>query len=108
MQLCVERGAPPLLTRRGMLAAAAGAAIPGAARAPLAATPLSRLDIRWWRDRFAAKQAELRRGPVDLVFYGDSITQDWELRGPEPWRDFAPIWDRFYGCRHAVNLGFKG
>ena len=31
-----------------------------------------------------------------------------ERTGPEPWRDFAPIWTRFYGDRQAVNLGFKG
>ena len=54
------------------------------------------------------KLAELRRGPVDLIWLGDSITQDWELRGPPDWRDFAPIWQRFYGGRNAVNLGFKG
>ena len=45
---------------------------------------------------------------MDLVFLGDSITQDWELRGPEAWRNFAPSWQRFYGDRNAVNLGFKG
>ena len=28
--------------------------------------------------------------------------------GPEPWRDFAPVWQRFHGDRHAVDLGFKG
>ena len=54
------------------------------------------------------KLAEIRRGPVELVFLGDSITQDWERTGPEPWRDFRPAWNRFYGDRHAVNLGFIG
>jgi lysophospholipase L1-like esterase len=77
-------------------------------RTVLAATPLSRMDLRWWRDRFEAKQAELHKAPVDLVFYGDSITQDYEISGPPDWRDFAPIWQRFYGDRHAVNLGFTG
>ena len=42
------------------------------------------------------------------MFYGDSITQDYELSGPPEWRDFAPVWQRFYGDRHAVNLGFTG
>ena len=45
---------------------------------------------------------------MDLVFLGDSITQDWELHGPPAWRDFAPEWQRFYGDRNALNLGFKG
>ena len=66
------------------------------------------MDLSWWRDRFEHKQNELRAGRVDLVFYGDSITQDYEKAGPEPGRDFRPVWDRFYGDRHAVNLGFKG
>ncbi|MEJ0045678.1 MAG: GDSL-type esterase/lipase family protein [Rhodospirillales bacterium] len=79
-----------------------------AAPAHLASVPLSRADLPWWRARLAEKAAELHRGPVDLVFYGDSITQDWELSGPAPWADFQTEWQRFYGGRHAVNLGFKG
>ncbi len=66
------------------------------------------MDLPWWRARFAAKQIELRQSPPDLLWLGDSITQDWEKTGPEPWRNFKPIWDRFYAPLHAVNLGFKG
>ncbi len=83
------------------LAAAAGPVNP-------AATPLSRDNLPWWHARHADKLAQVRQGGVDLVFLGDSITQDWEQRGPPAWRDFAPQWQRFYGDRHAVNLGFKG
>ncbi len=78
------------------------------ARSILAATPISRMDLSWWRERFDAKQAELRDRHPTLVFYGDSITQDWERHGPPPWMDFAPEWQRFYGDRNAVNLGFIG
>ncbi|HEY6432471.1 MAG TPA: GDSL-type esterase/lipase family protein [Acetobacteraceae bacterium] len=78
------------------------------ARTVLAAVPISRTDLPWWRHRHEEKLAELHRGPVDLIFLGDSITQDWERRGPPPWADFAPVWQRFYGDRHAVNLGFVG
>jgi lysophospholipase L1-like esterase len=78
------------------------------ARTVLAAIPISRMDLRWWHERFDAKQAELRDRHPALVFYGDSITQDWEHHGPPPWMDFAPIWQRFYGDRNAVNLGFVG
>jgi lysophospholipase L1-like esterase len=74
----------------------------------LAATPISRMDTPWWRTRHEAKLEELRRGPVDLVFLGDSLTQDWEKRGPPDWLDFVPIWQHFYGDRNAINLGFKG
>ncbi len=63
--------------------------------------------LPWWQARFEAKQAELR-GRVDLLWLGDSITQDFEQEGPQDWRNFAPVWQRFYGDRHAVNLGFRG
>src|SRR5215469_17578941 len=74
----------------------------------LAATPISRMDLPWWRTRFEAKQAELKRDPPQLVFYGDSITQNWERHGPPDWMNFAPVWQRFYGDRRAINLGFVG
>jgi len=74
----------------------------------LAAVPIGRMDLYWWRVRLAAKQAELRAHHPALVFYGDSITQDWERQGPSPSVDFAPIWQRFYGDRDAINLGFTG
>lgn len=74
----------------------------------IAVTPISRLDQAWWHRRFDQKAEELRSAPVDLLWLGDSITQNWERDGPESWRNFAPIWKRFYGDRHAVNLGFKG
>jgi len=79
-----------------------------AAAAVLAATPISRMDLKWWRDRHLEKLEEVRRAHPRLIFLGDSITQDWESNGPEPWRDFVPAWRRFYGDRDAVNLGFKG
>src|SRR4029077_5392043 len=62
----------------------------------------------WWRERHGAKLAEIRRGRVDLVFLGDSITQNYEKSGPPAWQDFRPVWQRFYGDRNAVNLGFNG
>ena len=87
----------------------AATAVLAAAAPDLAAVPLSRLDLPWWRARFEAKQAELRAArTVDLLWLGDSITQDFELSGPQPWRDFRPVWQHFYAGRHAINLGFKG
>ncbi len=90
------------------LAFAASAPAPARARAVLAATPIARLDLPWWKQRFAVQQHRLHEGPVGLVFYGNSITQDWERKGPPGWADFAPVWQRFYGDRAAVNLGFTG
>ena len=82
--------------------------VPGSARAILAATPISRMDLSWWRDRHEAKLVELARTKPELIFLGDSITADWEKSGPPEWQDFVPAWQRFYGDRRAVNLGFKG
>src|SRR3984957_17868187 len=87
----------PLLTPRSVQAATV-----------LAATPISRMDLSWWRERHQAKLEELRRTRPNLIFLGDSITEDWEYDGPEEWRKFVPVWQRFYGDRNAVNLGFKG
>jgi lysophospholipase L1-like esterase len=89
-----------------LLLGGAGGALADAT--PLAVEPIARFDLPWWTARHEAKLAEAKRGPVDLVLLGDSITQDWELTGPQPWRDFRAVWQRFYGDRHVLNLGFSG
>ena len=96
-----------LVERRLLLTAPLGL-IGAAEHVPVAARPISRLDTPWWRDRHEAILARLRQGHVDLLWIGDSITQDWEHTGPQLWNDFAPVWRHFYGDRNAVNLGFKG
>jgi lysophospholipase L1-like esterase len=78
------------------------------ARTILAASPIARTDLSWWRSRHEAKLKELAEAKPNIIFLGDSITQNWERSGPPEWQDFAPVWQRFYGDRHAVNLGFKG
>lgn len=72
-----------------------------------AATPLSRMNLPWWRERFDASQRALAAGPR-LLMLGDSITQNYELHGPQAWQDFAGVWQRFWAPLHAANLGFKG
>ncbi|MDR3634486.1 MAG: platelet-activating factor acetylhydrolase IB subunit [Isosphaeraceae bacterium] len=42
-----------------------------------------------------------KKGDVDLLFLGDSITQGWGGNGKE-------VWERFYGPRHAANFGIGG
>lgn len=52
-------------------------------------------------ERMAAKRTIIGSGaPIDLVFIGDSITQNYE----KP--DYLPVWQKFYGHRHALNLGY--
>jgi lysophospholipase L1-like esterase len=75
---------------------------------PPAAIPTDRLDIPEWRARHEAKLLEARSRPVDLVLLGDSITEQYECSGPEPFLDFSGVWQRFYAGRHVLNLGFGG
>jgi lysophospholipase L1-like esterase len=93
--------AAPLLAAT-LLPAAAGA------KSVLAATPISRMDLAWWRMRHEAKLKELAATQPNLIFLGDSITQNWEKSGPPASQDFQPAWQRFYGDRKALNLGFTG
>ena len=69
--------------------------------------PAPRPHAPGWMARHEQKLAELKQGPVDLVFLGDSIIEELETtsvaRG-----DINAVWRQFYGCRHAVNLGFRG
>ncbi len=93
---------------RRFLFGAAAALLAGAAQIPLAATPISRMDLPWWRARHEAVLERIRQRPARLILLGNSITQDWERAGPPDWADFRPGWQRFYGDRDAVNMGFTG
>ena len=42
---------------------------------------------------------QARKGNIDLLFLGDSITQGWHNN---------EVWKRFYGPRHAANFGIGG
>ena len=93
------------LPRRTLLATPL---ILAAGKTPLAATPIARLDTRWWRARHQQKLADIRARKFDRGCLGDSITQNWEKSGPPTWQDFQPAWQRLYGARNALNLGFSG
>jgi len=100
-----------MIPRRALLATpflATPFLIAAGPKPPLAAVPISRLQVAWWKARHEAKLAELRARNPGLIFLGDSITQNWEQAGPQPWRNFAPTWLRLYRTRNPVNLGFNG
>ncbi|HTW28433.1 MAG TPA: GDSL-type esterase/lipase family protein [Acetobacteraceae bacterium] len=97
----------PAWARRAPLAALALLLL-AATHLPLAAIPISRMETPWWRHRFEEKQAELRQHPPQLIFLGDSITENFELAGGHGWDDYVPVWRHWYGGRDAANLGFKG
>lgn len=75
---------------------------------PMTTAKAEEVQAPWWRERHEARRDLARRGGIDLVLMGDSITHNYEIEGPEPWHDFRPVWARFYAHRRALNLGFSG
>lgn len=57
---------------------------------------------RGMQDRLAEKTALAKTTQFDLILVGDSITAN--LDKPE----YKPVWDKYYGGRHALDLGFGG
>ncbi|MDA7632685.1 sulfatase-like hydrolase/transferase [bacterium] len=66
-----------------------------------ATIPMTRGDEDWWKSRNQTANKNAQKGGYDLAFIGDSITQGWEGRG-------KAVWEKFYGERNAINLGFGG
>ena len=64
----------------------------------------------WWLPRHEAKLKRITEGDVALLMIGDSITHGWEGRpkNPKDPKGGKEVWDRYYGHRKAVNLGFGG
>jgi lysophospholipase L1-like esterase len=66
-----------------------------------AIVPVLRAEPTNWVARHEGFLAEAKAGRFDLVFIGDSITDGWRKGGLE-------VWNKFYGPRHALNLGIGG
>ena len=58
-------------------------------------------DFYDWAERHQQKLAQAQSGNHDLVFIGDSITHMFELEGRG-----LPVWERTYGHRNALDLGY--
>ena len=76
---------------------------------PPAAAPLSRFGESWWRDRLRERRDQIVEsgGAFDLVFFGDSITHNWENAGAsvlEGLRRTYSILDCGYGGDQTENL----
>ena len=54
-----------------------------------------------WMQRHDSFNERVKKGNVDLLLIGDSITQGWEGAGKD-------AWEKHYGKRNAVNLGIGG
>lgn len=81
---------------------------PNEAGLPAALRPASRLHQPAWKGRFESTCARLSEHAYDLVWIGDSCVQQFERAGRKDFLNYAPIWNRYYKPRNAINLGFAG
>ena len=84
--------------------------LPNAAWAvDLAEAPINRLDLPWWRERWAFTLQEARETPgAKLIWLGDSITQNWQRQGGHGFDDVLPVWQQYYAPYQALDFGFRG
>ncbi len=55
-----------------------------------------------WSERWPQKLALVKKGNIDLIFVGDSISEGWDY--PEN----HDVWSAYYGSRNGASLGFSG
>jgi beta-glucosidase len=55
----------------------------------------------WWKARHYQYRAEAANRPINILFLGDSITDNWRIAG-------KPIWDVEYAPLQAANFGMQG
>jgi len=91
-----------LVRENGAWKAVATSIFKVASTAQSAIAPLWR-DGGNWLTRHYAFVADAKKGGVDLLFVGDSITDLWRTpgRGKE-------IWDQYFGADHSGNIGISG
>jgi beta-glucosidase len=58
-------------------------------------------DQEGWKNRHQSMNDRVKKGNVDMICIGDSITHGWEGEGKD-------VWEKFYAKRNAVNLGIGG
>jgi beta-glucosidase len=66
-----------------------------------AITPVTRGNPTNWLSRHEGFVKQAKAGGIDLLFMGDSITDNWRTKGKN-------VWDKFYGSRKAANFGIGG
>ncbi len=71
----------------------------GVAQENTAAKPADKLKEGWWAKLHESFLERAKKGDVDLLFLGDSITQGWNNN---------EVWKRHYEPRKAANFGIGG
>jgi len=54
-----------------------------------------------WVKRHEGFVAQAKQGGIDVLFMGDSITDNWRSRG-------SNVWNQYYAPMHAANFGIGG
>jgi lysophospholipase L1-like esterase len=80
-----------------LMVALIAAALPACAQGPESVVPQPRDGA--WMEIHNSFLVLAKKGHIDLLFLGDSITQGWRENS---------VWQRFYGSRHAENFGIGG
>jgi len=63
--------------------------------------PATRTNPTNWLARHEGFVKEAKKGGVEILFMGDSITDMWRTKG-------SNVWSKFYAPRHAANFGIGG
>ena len=84
----------PVSSTAPALAGNTNLAIPNTATNPAPRDPK-------WIKRHEGFVQEAQKGGIDILFMGDSITDNWRTRGTN-------LWNQYYVPRHAANFGIGG
>lgn len=75
---------------------------------PSAATTPAKSPRAGWEQRHAEMVAEARKGGIDLLFIGDSITDGWRGAARGTWDSGGDVWKRCFAPLKAANFGICG
>ena len=75
----------------------------------IAEAPIDRLSLPWWRTRWQQTLEQAKATPnAQIVWLGDSITQNWQRQGTLGYDNILPVWNHYYAPYHALDFGFTG
>lgn len=66
-----------------------------------AIVPVTRPNVANWMSRHEGFVKQAQQGGIDVLFMGDSITDNWRTRG-------SNVWKQYYAPLHAANFGIGG
>jgi lysophospholipase L1-like esterase len=66
-----------------------------------AIVPVTRPSVTNWLSRHEGFVKQAKAGGIEILFMGDSITDNWRSKGKN-------VWQKSYASRHAANFGIGG